>query len=279
MMPVQNYIDIFGQNRALIDKGSAGVMNALRDKAMESLMRYGLPHKGLEEYLRTDVASWFEPDWGMNLSRIDMHVDKAQAFKCNVPNLSTLLYFLANDEFAASDTAAKASLPDGVFIGSLREAANRHPEIVDAYYGRLADMNRPGIAAINTMFAQDGMMIYVPDGVTIDKPLQLVTLLHSPVDRMVNRRILVVLGRGAQHKLLLCDHALTANGFLTTQVVEVFAGSESRFELYDLEETHNSNLRISELYINQDADSQAEIYCWNHQKKSSLSLRFGPVDL
>ena len=33
MMPVQNYIDIFGQNRALIDKGSAGVMNALRDKA------------------------------------------------------------------------------------------------------------------------------------------------------------------------------------------------------------------------------------------------------
>ena len=258
-MPVQNYIDIFGQNRALIDKGSAGVMNALRDKAMESLMRYGLPHKGLEEYLHTDVATWFEPDWGMNLSRIDMHVDKAQAFKCNVPNLSTLLYFLANDEFAASDTAAKASLPDGVFIGSLREAANRHPEIVDAYYGRLADMNRPGIAAINTMFAQDGMMIYVPDGVTIDKPLQLVTLLHSPVDLMVNRRILVVLGRGAQAKLLLCDHALAANQYLTTQVIEVFAGQDSSLEMYDLEETHYANRRTSELYVSQKADSNVEI--------------------
>ena len=43
MMPVQNYIDIFSQNRALIDKGSAGAMNALRDKAMESLVRNGLP--------------------------------------------------------------------------------------------------------------------------------------------------------------------------------------------------------------------------------------------
>ena len=259
MMPVQNYVDIFTQNRTLIDKGSAGAMNALRDTALESLMRYGLPHKGLEEYLHTDVAGWFEPDWGMNLSRIDMHVDKAQAFKCNVPNLSTLLYYLANDEFAASDTAAKASLQDGVFIGSLREAALRHPEIVEAYYGRLADMERPGIAAINTMFAQDGMMIYVPDGVVIDKPIQAVTLLHSPVDLMVNRRILIVLGRRAQLKLLLCDHALTANGFLTTQVVEVFVGVESRLELYDLEETHNANLRVSELYIKQEANSQAEI--------------------
>ena len=259
MMPVQNYIDIFSQNRALIDKGSAGAMNALRDKAMESLVRNGLPHKGLEEYLHTDVARWFEPDWGMNLSRIDMHVDKAQAFKCNVPNLSTLFYFLANDEFAASETAAKASLPHGVFIGSLREAASSHPEIVDGYYGRLADMDRPGIAAINTMFVQDGMMLYVPDGVVIEKPLQLVTLLHSPVDLMVNRRILVVLGRGAQLKLLLCDHALTGNAFLTTQVVEVFAGDGSGFEFYDLEETHNANMRVSELYLSQGADSKAEI--------------------
>jgi len=259
MNSVQNYIDIFNQNRALIDKGSAGALNAIRDKALDCLVRNGLPHKGLEEYLHTDVVKWFDPDWGLNLARLDMHVDFAQAFKCNVPNLSTLLYFLANDEFASSDTAAKASLPDGVYIGSLREAAKNRPDIVDGYYGRLADMEKPGIAAINTMFAQDGFIVYVPDGVIIEKPLQLVTLLHSSVDLMVNRRILIVVGQGAQLKLLLCDHALTANSFLTTQVVEVFAGQNSNLELYDLEETHYSNLRVSELYINQEADSNVEV--------------------
>ena len=259
MIPVQNYIDIFTQNRALIDKGSAGVMNSWRDKAFDCLVRHGLPHKGLEEYLHTDVIKWFEPDWGMNLGRLDMHVDFAQAFKCNVPNLSTLLYFLANDEFASSETAAKASLPEGVFIGSLREASRSIPEIVEIYYGQQADMDRPGIAAINTMFAQDGLLVYIPDGVVVDKPVQLVTLLHSTVDLMVNRRILVVLGRGAQLKMLLCDHALTANSFLTTQVVEVFAASESKLEFYDLEETHYSNLRVSELYISQETDSKVEV--------------------
>ena len=259
MTPVQNYIDLFKQNRALIDRGSAGALNSARDNALDCLLRYGLPHKGLEEYLHTDVGEWFEPDWGMNLARLDIPVDFAQAFKCSVPNLSTQLYFLANDSFASSETASRNLLPDGVYAGSLKDSALERPEILEKYYGKLADMDKPGIAAINTLFAQDGFMLYVPDGVVVEKPLQLITLLSSKVDLMVNRRILVVLGRGAQAKLLLCDHALAANQYLTTHVTEVFAGEDSALELYDLEETHYANRRASELYINQEADSNVEI--------------------
>lgn len=259
MKPVQNYIDLFKENRALVERGSAGVMNSLRDAALGSLAEFGLPHKGLEEYLHTDVSKWFEPDWGMNLARLDMPVDFAQAFKCSVPNLSTQLYFLANDAFASSDTAARIMLPAGVYAGSLKQVALERPDLVERFYGKLADMNKPGIAAINTLFAQDGFMLYVPDGVVVEKPLQLITLLSSKVDLMVNRRILVVLGQAAQAKLLLCDHALAANNYLTTQVIEVFAGQDSTFELYDLEETHTANLRASELYISQAAGSKVSV--------------------
>lgn len=259
MKSAQSYIDLFKDNRTLVDRGSAGVMNSLRDTALSSLTRYGLPHNGLEEYLHTDVSKWFDPDWGMNLARLDMPVDFAQAFKCSVPNLSTQLYFLANDIFASSDTATRNNLPDGVFAGSLKDAALNRPELVEKFYGKLADMEKPGIAAINTLFAQDGFLLYVPDGVIIEKPLQLITLLSSRVDLMVNRRIMVVLGRGSQAKLLLCDHALSANQYLTTQVMEVFAGENSTFELYDLEETHYANKRVSELYVNQEPDSNVEI--------------------
>ena len=234
-------------------------MNSLRDAALNSLNTYGLPHNKIEEYLHTDVSRWFEPDWGMNLARLDMPVDFAQAFKCSVPNLSTQLFFLANDAFASSDTAAKNALADGVYAGSLREAAISRPGLVENFYGKLADMDRAGIAAINTLFAQDGFLLYVPDGVVVEKPIQLITLLSSKVDLMVNRRILVVMGRASQAKFLLCDHALAANNYLTTQIIEVFAGQDSSLELYDLEETHAANLRVSELYISQDAGSKVAV--------------------
>lgn len=260
----KNYIELFQENRALVERGSSGVMNALRDRALESLKTYGLPSKKLEEYLHTDVSAWFEPDWGMNLARLNMPVDMAQAFRCNVPNLSTLMYFLANDSYAESHSASRV-LPDGVIAGSLKEISDSNPELVSEYYGRLADLDKTGTAAFNTLFAQDGFMVYVPDGVCVEKPLQLVTLLQSKVDLLVNRRILVVLGRGAQLKMLLCDHALSANSFLSTQVIEVFAGQDSHFELYDLEETHTRNHRVSELYIRQDAGS------WVHADSITLN--------
>ena len=280
MKSAQSYIELFDKNRALVDKGSAGIMNSLRDRALGCLAQYGLPHNKLEEYLHTDVSKWFEPDWGMNLARLDMPVDFAQAFKCSVPNLSTQLYFLANDAFASSETAAKAVLPEGVFAGSLREAALNHPELVQEFYGKIADIDKPGIAAINTLFAQDGFLLYVPDGVVIEKPLQLITLLSSAVDLMVNRRILVVLGRAAQAKLLLCDHALAANNYLTAQVIEVFAGRDSAFELYDLEETHTANMRASELYISQSAGSRVAVdnlTLHNGQTRNTVCVTFdGP---
>ena len=277
MKPAQNYIELFKDNRALVERGSAGVMNSLRDVALSSLARYGLPHNGLEEYLHTDVSKWFEPDWGMNLARLDMPVDFTQAFKCSVPNLSTQLYFLANDAFASSDRVSKAGLPEGVFAGSIKEAAQNRPELVEKFYGRLADMDKLGVAAINTLFAQDGFILYVPDGVTIEKPLQLITLLSSKVNLMVNRRILVVLGRASQAKLLLCDHALAANNYLTTQVIEVFAGQDSTFELYDLEETHTANLRASELYISQESGSKVSVdnlTLHNGQTRNTVCVTF-----
>ena len=76
---------------------------------------------------------------------------------------------------------------------------------------------------------------------------------------MVNRRILVVLGRNAKAKILLCDHSLDANRYLTTQIIEVFAAAGSHLEIYDLEETASSNNRVSELYVRQDSDSSVTV--------------------
>lgn len=72
---------------------------------------------------------------------------------------------------------------------------------------------------------------------------------------MVNRRVLIILEEGAQARLLMCDHAMDGVNFLATQVVEVFAGANSVFDLYELEETHTSTVRISNLYVKQEANS------------------------
>ncbi|MBO4498859.1 MAG: Fe-S cluster assembly protein SufD [Bacteroidaceae bacterium] len=255
-MTTETYTKLFGANRRMVDQGSCSVMNNLREEALASLSRSGLPDASLEEYLHTDVAKWFEPDWGMNLNRLELPVSLKSGFRCSVPNLSTALYYLADDRFVPS---ADVALPEGVVAGGLCDVARSMPGVAERYYGQIADMKRPGIAALNTLFAQDGFMVYVPEGLTVDKPLQLISLLQSPVDMMVTRRLLVVLGRGASLKLLLCDHASDRHSYLTTQVTEVFAGEGARLDMYDLEETGPNVNRVSELFLKQESDSMVNM--------------------
>ena len=138
--------------------------------------------------------------------------------------MSTSLYFVVNDTFDTHDNPA-AQLPTGVIFGSLKDVAKENPELVKKYYSQLADTSKDSVTAFNTMFAQDGVFMYVPKNVVLDRPIQLVNILRADVNFMVNRRVVIVLEDGAQAKLLVCDHAMDDVNFLSTQVVEIFVQS------------------------------------------------------
>ena len=254
MKAEQQYIDLYTQCEAMIARHSSEVMNKPRAKAFADFRSLGFPTRKVEKYKYTDVAKLFEPDYGLNLNRLDIPVDSSEVFKCDVPNMSTSLYFMLNDGFDSRDLP-KATLPAGVWAGSLKEFSTLHPELAEAHYGRLADTARDAVTALNTMLAQDGFVLYVPKGVVVERPIQLINMLRSNVDFMVNRRVLIILEEGAQARLLACDHAMDRVKFLATQVVEVFVGENAVFDFYELEETHTACTRLSNLYVRQEAGS------------------------
>jgi len=251
----QQYIELYEQARQMIFSHSAEAMNALRDQAFEHFKAQGFPSKKVERYKYTDMQALFAPDYGLNLNRLDIPVDPYQAFRCDVPNLSTSLYFVVNDVFY-NKALPKSHLPEGVVIGSLSAYAAKNPDFIGKYYGRLAKTDGDGVTALNTMLAQDGLLVYVPKGVVVDRAIQVINILRSDVDLMVNRRVLIVTEEGAEIKLLFCDHAADDRHFLATQVIEAYVGENASLDLYCLEETHNKNTRVSNVYVEQQANSR-----------------------
>ena len=249
------YIELYEQCRPLIREHSADVMNNARDIAFEDFKRLGIPSKKIERYKYTDMKKLFEPDYGLNLKRLDIPVNPYTAFRCAVPNLRTSLSFVVNDAFYAKNSP-KAQLPEGVIIGSLKEVAENNPELVGMYYAKLAKTSDDGITALNTMLAQDGLLVYVPKNVRVERAVQVINILRSDVDLMVNRRVLIVVEKGAEIKLLFCDHAADDRHFLATQVIEAFVEENASLDLYCMEETHEKNVRVSNLYIDQKANSR-----------------------
>lgn len=248
------YIDLYRQCKGMIDSHAPQVLNSLRDKAFDDFCKQGFPSKKVERYKYTDMQKLFEPDYGLNLNRLDIPVNPYDVFRCDVPNLSTSLYFVLNDSFY-DKALPKSQLADGVIVGSLAKIANGYPQLIAEHYGRLAKTDEDAVTALNTMLAQDGLVVYVPKNVKVDKAVQVINILRSDVDLMVNRRVLIILEQGAEVKLLFCDHAADDRNFLTTQVIEAYVGENAKLDLYCLEETHYKNARISNVYIEQQAYS------------------------
>ncbi|MDR0973533.1 MAG: Fe-S cluster assembly protein SufD [Prevotellaceae bacterium] len=251
----QDYITLFHQAESLINENTSEILNSRRAQALANFKEQGFPTRKDERYLYTDIAPLFEPNYGLNIRRLQIPVNPYKVFRCDVPNLTTSLYFMHNDSFYHH---AQPSLPDGVLFGSLNELSAQYPELVNKFYGRLADTSKDGIAALNTLFAQDGLLCYIPHGVRIEKPIQLVKILRADVDLMVNRRLLIVLEDNTEASLLMCDHTMDDVNFLSTQVIEVFVGKGATLRLYGLEETSERSTRLSQLYIRQEAGSTVQ---------------------
>lgn len=255
MQSEKQYIDLYGECCDMLRKHSCEVMNAVRDEAFENFKRLGFPTKKVERYKYTDIPSLFEPDYGLNINRLEIPVDPYKAFKCDVPNLSTSLYFVVNDSFY-DKALPKKELPEGVIVDSLARIAAEKPELISRYYAKIAKTEEDGITALNTMLAQDGLLIYVPKGTVVDRAIQVINILRSDVDLMVNRRVLIIVEDRAEIKLLFCDHAADDRRFLATQVIEAYVGENAGLDLYCLEETHAKNVRVSNVFISQQANSR-----------------------
>ncbi|MBQ7940876.1 MAG: Fe-S cluster assembly protein SufD [Muribaculaceae bacterium] len=258
MSSLKQYIDLFKESRSTIEAHSTEVMNSLRDKAINSLISGKLPAKGDENYEITDLNETYAPDYGVNINRYDFGADTANAFRCDVPNMSTWLYFSFNDTYHSSRTAS-ISMPDGVVIGSFNRLAKQYGKLISTYYGKLAPIENTQVA-LNTLLAQDGLFIYIPKNTSLEKPLQLVNILNATIPVMVNRRILIVLEENAHAKMLACDHTQSQEtDFLNTQVIEVYAGKNSSFDFYDLEESGERTHRISSMWVRQEEGSNVLI--------------------
>ena len=276
MQSEKQYIDLYNETQGMIKQHSCDVLNKVRDKAFEDFKRQGFPTKKMERYKYTDISKLFAPNYGLNLQRLKMPINPYEEFKCDVPDLNTSLYFVVNDQFY-TDQLPKPQLNDGIVVDSFSNALKTHSEIITKHYAKLADTAKDALTAFNTMLAQDVLFVYVPKDVKADRTIQVINILRSDVNLMLNRRILIVLEDGAELSMLFCDDSADDRKFLATQVIEAYVGNNAKLELNCLEETHLKNVRISNVYIDQQKNSRVShniITLHNGVTRNKLDLTF-----
>ncbi len=242
-MVQDSYIALFNDNKALFQADKPLWWETKRTEAINLLAE-----KEIESF-----KDAYALDYGINVRRLPFQGDPFSLFRCDIPGLATSNYLVLNDSFYAQ--VAEANLPKGVIICSLSNAYKNYADLIKPYLQQTnvssADM------AINTLLAQDGMFIYIPDGVQLEKPIQLVNLMYGKVDMMAVSHNLAIIGENAKAQVLVCDHAYGEEvNYLSNRLTQVFVGKNSTYEHYKLESSSSKTTNISTLQIYQEEGSQ-----------------------
>lgn len=204
--------------------GDAAVQRA-RAAAMERFATSGLPHRRVEEWKYTDL-------------RVALK-ESPQPAPADTAAVKMGDLIVALGPFAALELP-RVVLVNGHYRAELSHLGDLPLEVKPLARELTGEMsaqliagptNTNAVLALNTAFAADGAIIRVADGVILDKPLLVVSLLAGPEARLVTSRNLIRIGAGAQATVVELYVTLpgTATGHQVNTVSEVTVGDGAQF--------------------------------------------------
>ncbi len=246
----QELVDLYNGSKEVYAEDCPDFMNEKREAAINSFAEQGIPWRKVEDYKYTDLRQAFQNDFQVYPRYVKQKVDLHDIFNCDVPKLEATVVLTVNGWYYQRNKLVE-NLPEGVILGSLQEVANQHPELVEKYYGKLAPVDTDPFAALNTALVKDGVFLYVPENVTIEKPIQIINLLNSTDNTFVNQRNIFAIGKNAEAKVVFCDHTLNDKYYAANNLVECFVDDDARFSFYNIQNQHDEATNIASFYLDQ----------------------------
>ncbi len=200
--------------------GSADWIGALRDTAAEAFAGRGLPTRKVEDWKYTDLAPVRKVAFGDAPADITVTRESLPALLHGRD--AQLRMVFVNGRYVP-ELSTLSDLPDGVRLTNLRQALVDNPALLDDRLGRGLPIDAAPLAALNTAFMEDGVVLLLDDEAILDLPLELLYVgTGGETPPVYHPRNLIVAGKRArvtviEHHVGLCIGAYFAN--VATEIV------------------------------------------------------------
>ena len=189
-------------------------------------------------------------------------VSPEEAARFLMPGLAGPRLVFVDGRYAAelSDPGVAAA---GLTVSTIADALERVPESLEPFLARQLDSAVQPFAALNTALFEDGALVALADHTVADLPIQVVFLSTvTPLPAMSAPRVLVVLGRNSQARLIETFGSLgPASGF-TNAVTEVVVGDGSVLEHCRLQRESESAFHVGHTALHVGRSSRASSHAF-----------------
>lgn len=245
------YVDQFKQFSANGGKSAPAWLKELREDAIGRFENLGFPTTRNEEWRFTSVKDIVAQQYELATKRELPSLDVAAVA---VSPGDSHRIILVNGKFVAGP--APESLPDGVAIHSLGRAFESHGELVRLHLAKYSRERENVFAALNAAFITDGVFVFVPPEIVLDRPIEIIYVSTSNRPMVCHPRCLVIVGRGAKSVIIENFTALEGSEYFTNAVSEVVLDANADIGLYRIQREATNAHHVATTQIYQSRDSR-----------------------
>jgi Fe-S cluster assembly protein SufD len=225
-------------------QGGPRWLDDLRARGAARFAALGVPTVRDEEWRFTNVS----PLHGIDFAPAGTISGAAERLNGFAYTDAPIRLVIVNGRYDATLSRTKA-LPAGVHAGSLAAALKDHADVVQRYFGQLADFTSRSFAALNTAFVQDGAFVHIPEGVAIDTPIHVIFVTGADGAAVMSHpRTLIVTGANAQAKVVESYIGTSGEVYFTNAVSEAFVGENAGLDHYKIQQESLDAFHIGSLH-------------------------------
>jgi Fe-S cluster assembly protein SufD len=224
----------------------------LRNAAIDRFGKLGFPTRKREDWKYTNVAS--VADFLTNNFDRPFPESVTDDGALDTSTFEHALVFVnGRCDLERSHTG---TLPDRAVIDSLARVLSERPELAEPMLSRTADVSDRAFVALNTAFQQDGALVSIPSGATLEDPIHLVFVSTEAANECVDHPlILIQIGEGAC-ATVVAHHVSIGKAVYTKNVVshiELADGAHLQHVGLELESASAFHLATLNARIGRDA--------------------------
>jgi Fe-S cluster assembly protein SufD len=235
------------------NSGQSGYLDSQREIALKAFTELDFPTKRDENWKYTNIGPVF-----------NTHFEKSGEVEingfegCKLPSEESITLVFVNGNFSSKLSVNPVK---GLMIKSLSEAVKDHPELIEKYLGSQSDLKTDIFPSMNGMFFNDGAFVYIPEGIVLEKPIQLIYISASgAVPTVSYPRNLFIAGKNSGFKVVESYQSAPATGkSLVNSQTEIVVEENASVEYYKLQLESSTTCHIDTVQALQHSNSKLSV--------------------
>jgi len=235
-------------------------IHEIRTKALENFEKLGFPSKKLEAWKYTSLNVILKNDYCLFPNK-ETPIDLANVKKYLIQEIDSYKVVFIDGKYNSFLSETTHDTID-VCLMSAALTKPKYKIVIENYFNKIAKQDN--LTSLNTAFAKEGVYIYIPKNVEVQKPIQIVNFTTgAEIATMMQPRNLIVVEENAHVQIIERHQSLTSNAVLSNVVTEVFAARNTTIDYYKIQNDNLNASLVDNTYIEQKTNSEVSVHTFS----------------